>query len=325
MIKEIQTISIALTSYNPKVSLLERQLKSICKQTYNNWICCITIDNDQNNTFQSKEIKKILEDKRFKLYYNPERLGFLKNFQKAISHCLEFDSDALIMADHDDEWLPNRLEILRENLIGKPDYSLVHSDMYIRIQGENSDEILKDTVWQREKRNVLSKKPCMVLQRNIVGGATALVDIKLFQRFPTIPEGVDFHDHWYAILSSLLGELHEVNEILYIYTQHESNIAGASKYEGVLTLSDEQKAKGLINTCIGKWHSCYKYLKLVKNETDIQVPLIMKTLFLQRFDLGIINLFMSLNYFFRDKALFRASIAVGIGKFFSLFKVYQNE
>ena len=320
MIEKVDLIGIALTSYNPEEKLLHRQLKSIQDQTFKEWVCCITIDNDEKETFQKESIKNLLRDSRFKLYYNNTRLGFLKNFETAIGHTLKLKPDAIIMADHDDEWKLKRLELLRNKLIGLPDYSLVHSDMLIRIQKENSDEILKQTVWQKEKRNVNCKKPEMILQRNIVGGATALIDSKLFQLFPIIPEGVQYHDHWYAILSSTLGQIQHINEPLYIYSQHENNIAGSGKYEGILSIKDHQRSSGVIKVSIQKWQYTNFLYKTILKQTNIKLPITLKLLFKNNKDFGIFNFIFSLRYLFYDTALFRSSVAVSIGKFLSSLK-----
>jgi glycosyltransferase involved in cell wall biosynthesis len=325
LISNIDTIGIALTSYNSEELFLTRQLNSILFQSYKNWKCCITIDGDIHDVFNSSTIKSILKDERFEIFFNEIRLGFINNFQSAIQKSLMHNPDAIIMADHDDEWKLNRLEVLRGSLIGLPDYSMVQSDMDIRIQESSNDYIEPLTVWNKENRNTNFAQPLEVLQRNIVGGATALIHSKLFIEHPTIPESIEYHDHWYALLSSMRGKIVSIKEPLYIYTQHGNNIAGASSFDGVFTIKSHQQQNSVFKILSNKWFRVNNLAKLSLEKTPkFQSPLF-RLLFIYNFDLGFLNLLNSMRYFFRDKALFRASVSISIGKFLSIFTPEKNK
>ena len=162
-------------------------------------------------------------------------------------------------------------------------------------------------------------KPHQIIQRNIVGGATALIDVQLFKAFPKIPDGVEYHDHWYAVLSSLLGKITHIKRPLYYYSLHEQNVAGAGEYIGLFNLKPHQLKQSILKTLVYKWsyvHSIYKALVL----NNIKVPFRLKLLLKYKFDLGFFNILLSIPSLFNDKALFRSSLSIGLGKFLSIFR-----
>lgn len=319
MITKINLVGIALTSYNPQKEYLLRQLNSILNQSYLNWVCCICIDGDENKLYEDQEVKNILQDERFHLYFNTERLGFLKNFQKAIQKALTFAPDSIVMADHDDEWTFNRLELQREKLIGLPEYSLVHCDMLIRIHDQQKTYLAAGTVWKNEKRVLSATSPIQILLRNLVGGASSMIHAKLFTEFPAIPEGVEYHDHWYALLVSQRGKIEPIFEPLYYYSQHGSNVAGVGSFEGHFTIKENQQSKGILSTCLNKWKRLHLLALTLTQHSSYSHSMLFKLLFLCRFDLGIINFIHSFKYFKSDPALFRSAFSLALGKFLSLF------
>jgi glycosyltransferase involved in cell wall biosynthesis len=104
-------ISIAMCTYNGE-RFIKEQLDSILNQTYKNFELIITDDDSSDKTITI--IKEyIKQDKRIKLYQNNSNLGFIKNFEKAISLC---SGDYIVLADQDDIWKVNKLEIFLEQI-----------------------------------------------------------------------------------------------------------------------------------------------------------------------------------------------------------------
>ena len=78
-------ISIAMCTYNGE-RFLNEQISSILEQTYRNFELVIVDDNSKDNTINIiKEYQS--KDNRIKLFQNNKNIGFLKNFEKAISLC----------------------------------------------------------------------------------------------------------------------------------------------------------------------------------------------------------------------------------------------
>ena len=92
-------ISIAMATYNGE-KFLRYMLDSILSQTYQDIELIICDDNSSDSTcLILKEYEK--NNSRIKLYFNESNLGFIKNFEKAISLC---SGDYIALSDQDDIW-----------------------------------------------------------------------------------------------------------------------------------------------------------------------------------------------------------------------------
>jgi len=104
-------ISIAMTTYNGEKYIRE-QLDSILAQTENDFEVVICDDTSNDSTLSIlKEYEN--KDSRFRIYENEKNLGYRENFNKAVSLC---KGDFIAFSDQDDIWLPNHLQVLRENI-----------------------------------------------------------------------------------------------------------------------------------------------------------------------------------------------------------------
>jgi hypothetical protein len=116
-------VAIAMATYDPPGDLLERQLESIRSQTHQNWICLISDDCSRPERFAALEAA-IAGDERFVLSRSPRRLGFYRNFERALE-LVPPDAEYVAMADQDDEWRPGKLAALLEQI---GDAQLIYSD-----------------------------------------------------------------------------------------------------------------------------------------------------------------------------------------------------
>lgn len=223
------TVGIALAAYRPNPADFARQLASIRAQTYENWFCVITSDSPLRELENARELDPFRSDSRFRWFENPERLGFVKNFERALGLTAAEDVQGIALSDQDDDWYPQKLETLADALLKAPRLSLVHSDMDIERDGE----LDRDSGWAQTRRDVSRRGPLDVLIWNLATGASMLIDANLVRLYPTIPEGVRYHDHFYALAASLHGGIHPVHERLYAYRQHAANVIGAQAYQGL--------------------------------------------------------------------------------------------
>ena len=104
-------VSIAMCSYNGE-RFIQEQINSILEQSYSNFELIITDDCSSDKTI---EIIKNYQanDTRIKLYQNEVNLGFVKNFEKAISLCT---GEYIALADQDDIWTKDKLKTFIENI-----------------------------------------------------------------------------------------------------------------------------------------------------------------------------------------------------------------
>ena len=104
---DLPLVSVVMCTYNGEVYLSE-QLDSILSQTYHKLEIVIVDDASTDNTAQVlKEFKQ--KDVRIKFFQNQQRLGFNKNFEKAI--CLA-SADYIAISDQDDIWEQKKIETI---------------------------------------------------------------------------------------------------------------------------------------------------------------------------------------------------------------------
>ncbi len=243
-------ISVALASYNGG-NYLREQLESIYTQSLlpNEVIVC-----DDCSSDNSIEILNEYKEKHGLRYFiNEKNLGFVKNFEKAISLC---SGDYIALSDQDDVWLPHKIEILYNEMITceitNPDKPIiVHHDAYI------VDENLKNSGIRffNKKGNVSGLKD-LLFGNPKVQGASSMFNRKLKGICFPLPASVPLHDLYMSYVCECFGILKYISEPLMLYRQHANNQIGVisySIYEKVtkffnkeIVLADENEKKTLL-------------------------------------------------------------------------------
>ena len=206
-----------MTVYNGEM-FLPQQLESILRQTHQNIELVICDDCSQDGSLKLLA-EYAAKDDRIRLFKNDENLGYVKNFEKAISLC---KGDFIAMADQDDVWAENHIEVLLENIGG--------CDL-IGANAELVDEKLKplgDTMLSANKRDFLPQTKeewfFFLLHCNIFQGAATLFRRSLLKKALPLPDGVPFHDHWLALIAASKGNgVKYTPECLLLYRQHGTN------------------------------------------------------------------------------------------------------
>jgi glycosyltransferase involved in cell wall biosynthesis len=223
-------IAICMATHNPPRELLARQLQSIRAQTYSNWVCLVSDDCSKRSCFEALR-EEIAEDPRFVLDRSPRRLGFYRNFERALSMA-PADAAFVALADQDDRWYPEKLAtLLRE--VG--DAQLIYSDARIVAR---DGRLVSETYWSRRRNNhsnILS-----LLVANAVTGAASLFRRELLDYALPFPPGQfsHYHDHWIASTALALGEIRFINRPLYDYVQHGGASLGHARANLMPTLRD---------------------------------------------------------------------------------------
>jgi glycosyltransferase involved in cell wall biosynthesis len=202
-----------MCTYNGEAYIKE-QLDSILQQSYSNLEIIITDDKSSDKTIEIiKEYQK--NDKRIKFYENEINLGFLKNFEKAISLC---SGDYIALADQDDIWKLNKLETFIQAIQG---HSLVYSDAI--IIDKDSKEVGVELV--RPKSN-LCKGACnkAFFLNNFVSGNTMMFQKELVEHILPIPEKMSYHDIWIGYVASTYGEITYTQEAMTYYRKYEGQV-----------------------------------------------------------------------------------------------------
>lgn len=100
-------ISVAIATYNGQ-EFIEKQIRSICEQSVAPYEIIISDDNSNDNTLAIlKELQNNYNDIRFFISKNKNRIGFAKNFLKAV---LKTSGDIIFLSDQDDIWSKDKIE-----------------------------------------------------------------------------------------------------------------------------------------------------------------------------------------------------------------------
>jgi len=224
-------VFIVLGLYRPDPRLLSRQLDSLLQQTHRNVevLACADGTHDPSTAamlagFSQLPIHAIRFDTQVGVHAN-----FARGLREALRRS-ERDDDLFAFSDQDDFWHPTKLE-RQIAALEHSNASLCHSDA--RIVTREGDELVA-SLFRHESRS-RSASFADLLVMNSVTGMTALFrrDVAVAaQPFPLSKSRHLLHDHWVALVASLLGSIHFLDEALVDYTQHAGNVLGAQSWQG---------------------------------------------------------------------------------------------
>ncbi len=205
-------VAICMATYEPAMELLVPQLDSIRAQEHRNWVCIISDDCSSPERFAALEAA-VAGEPRFVVSRSAQRLGFYRNFERALS-LVPPEPDYVAMSDQDDVWHPDKLSTLLAQI---GDAQLIYSDARIVTA---DGEVLAETYWSHRRNNHTSLLSLLVA--NSVTGAASLLRRELLESALPFPPGqfAHFHDHWVALNALALGQIAFVERPLYDYVQH---------------------------------------------------------------------------------------------------------
>lgn len=229
------TVAVCMATFDPDPGLFRRQVDSLRAQTDTDWAC--TISDDASPPASLAAIEAAIEDDaRFTLHPSETRQGFHRNFERAITLAPE-SAGLVALCDQDDVWYPEKLATLRAALGDAP---LAYSDQRLVTP---DGTLVRPSLWGARQPNHES-----LLSLLIAGGITGASMLMrrdvadLAVPFPDTP-GMDFHDHWIALVARAHGEIRYVDRPLYDYVQHGGAVFGARR--------DIPQSRGL------RWRSAY--------------------------------------------------------------------
>jgi len=220
MIRE-NSISIAMAVYNGE-NYLARQIESILSQTLipNEIIICDDASTDSTFDIALNYAKK---DKRVKVYRNRDRLGLVKNFEKALSLC---NGKYIAFSDQDDIWICDKLEtqfrIMKETEERYPHKAiLIHSDM--KMIDSNDALIAQSFMKYRNYTLSDSKNLPHIIGPNGVMGNSIMINSEAKKIILPFPSNISVHDYWIALIIELYGIRRYIDKPLLKYRIHRTN------------------------------------------------------------------------------------------------------
>lgn len=229
-------ISVALCTHNG-ASYIEEQLASVLDQRLQPHEVVVSDDASTDETIGV--IERMLSARSaadlpdVRILRNAKALGVTANFERALAATT---GELIALCDQDDLWHPEKLERLARVFGARPDLLLVHSDARLtdaagRPMGRTLFETLGVTTDER-RRVHRGEAFDVLMRRNIVTGATAMVRRELVERSVPFPAAW-VHDEWLAVVGASTGAVDLVEESLIDYRQHGANQIGATSLTGL--------------------------------------------------------------------------------------------
>ena len=205
-------VSIALCTYNGS-KYLPVQLDSILNQTYQNTEIVIVDDRSTDSTYELLTSYQSKFPNIIRLYRNEWNLGFVKNFEKAISLC---QGSLIALSDQDDIWNPDKIAIQVENI--KDNILIYHDSLMVNEEGVSLKKSISDL-----KNMYSGGSPLPFLFNNCVSGHSILMKQELVIDILPFPTEI-FYDWWIAFKATQAGTISYLDETLVHYRQHEGTI-----------------------------------------------------------------------------------------------------
>ena len=222
------TISVAMCTYNGSDFILE-QLASLAKQKRPPDEIIICDDCSKDDTIEKIRHFEKSSKVRIKLSVNENNLGTTKNFETAIQKC---SGDIIVLADQDDIWLPNKLQLIEREFMGNEKIGCIFSNALIV---DESLTPLNYTMWDvvgitKRKLKKLQRGHIFnsVINQFLITGATMAFRSQFKCHISPIPANW-FHDAWISLIVSSMSQIKPLTASLILYRQHQLNQIGGRK------------------------------------------------------------------------------------------------
>lgn len=225
-------IAILLTTYNSKEYLYE-QIDSLKKQTYQEWNLFVR---DDMSTDRTPSIVKELscQDQRIHFLADDKKRGAKDGFMWLLEHV---EADYYMFCDHDDVWLPEKIEKSFKVLLEQPDKENVPIIVCTNAKLVDGQlQIIEDSYWNYKcyKSWMFSDRHYHLFYNNVLG-CTMLFNKKAKQIALPYPPDIVMHDAWLA--ASVLwhrGRIIPIHEPLLLYRQHKNNTIGSPQMPSII-------------------------------------------------------------------------------------------
>lgn len=201
-------VSIALCTYNGEAYLRE-QLDSIVNQSYPAIELIAVDDCSSDNTLKILE-EYATEYPFIQVFENPENLGYIRNFEKALGLC---NGDFIALSDQDDIWDLKKIE-KQVKTIGNH-LLIYHDSEFVDQNGQSLHRKMSDIM-----NLYRGDQPEAFLFFNCISGHSVLMKKELRDELLPFPNAY-FHDWWMGYVATNLGSIDFISECLVKYRQHQ--------------------------------------------------------------------------------------------------------
>lgn len=225
-------VAILLAAYNSQ-RYIDEQICSILEQSYKDWVLYVRDDGSTDNTPNIIDSYSKQYPNKIRLIKDENKgLGAYHNFLHLL-YCV--DAEYYFFSDHDDVWLPNKIELSVNKMIKAVEkYSndiplLVFSDMKVVDESLN---IINESFWKYSKLLPKHVKFEELVFCNSVNGCTIMINNKVKELSKANIAYCSMHDMLTAqTVAANRGVLLRIDEPTVLYRQHSNNAIGASNVD----------------------------------------------------------------------------------------------
>ncbi|WP_363347170.1 glycosyltransferase family 2 protein [Methylocystis echinoides] len=201
-------LSIAMATYNG-AQYIEEQFKSFSAQTLLPDELVVCDDCSTDSTLDIIEALARGAAFKVRVHRNEKRLGYARNFEKALSLC---ENDLIFLSDQDDVWFPEKLKLVRDAFVSHPEIEVVIND------AEVADAQLHPsgaTMLSNMRRAGLN-------DRLFITGCCTTITRKWRDFILPLPSDDVAHDLWINIASFYTDKRLVLERPLQYYRRHQS-------------------------------------------------------------------------------------------------------
>lgn len=189
-----ERVSVCMACYNGE-KYIEAQIASILPQLNDKDELIIVDDHSSDRT---AELIKGMKDGRIRYVFNKKNAGVNKSFERAIGLA---KNDYIFMADQDDVWTENRLELM----LAKLKNHLLVSGNSVAIDREGKEKEFDLGILQKETSKTYGKNILNIFTgKAYYYGCAMAFRRELTKVILPFPAYVESHDLWIAMAANLL-------------------------------------------------------------------------------------------------------------------------
>jgi hypothetical protein len=220
-----ESIVVLLPIYEFNYVWLKEQLDSISVQSNGDFRCVVSHDG-QLDLNDLDRVRGLLPDARFELVIQPVRSGVYGHIEKLIER-YAFQHKYFVLCDQDDVWKPEKLALQFEQIEKN-----LASVISVNAEIVDSRKIGINGRTNFRWFGVNSENNRLGLVLNQLTGASGIYRSNDFVRCLPFPHMVStkvcVHDHWLYLCALVSGGVEFIDECLWEYRQHDSNLIGAT-------------------------------------------------------------------------------------------------
>jgi glycosyltransferase involved in cell wall biosynthesis len=227
-------VSVCMAVYNGE-KFIRQQIESVLKQLQNDDE--LLVFDDLSTDATAKIVTEFENDIRVKFKKNPNKLGVVKNFERALDAAT---GDYIFLCDQDDIWLPGKVaecvSALQKHLLVVTDCIVVDQNLKERhasfFELRHSGEGIVKNIWKNTYLGC-----CMAFRRELLSFCLP------------IPARIPMHDMWFGLLAETQGSVLFMPERLSLYRRHQLT-ASPTADKSNLSISRKLNVRAVLIICL---------------------------------------------------------------------------